>query len=184
MKYDSKLDHYQNSDAWERHWLNAHRTEFKSLNENEKAWLQKLNELLRQLEDKFYPILIAKKRELDLRVDDPFDWMQEFNLEYVITFYLREDDPEYEEEDDNILCKIHEYVFWNSIRENDWGFGATNVDHADSEVFLGEKHCYLYHQLYDHCLLDWRDLLRIGSLYVDIKIEEQSGMLPVNLFLA
>lgn len=183
MKYDSKLNHYENSRAREQHWLNAPRTDFERLSENERAWLQKLNDLLRQLEDKFYPILVAKKCELDSRVDDSSDWMQEFNLEYVITFYLREDDPEYEEDDDNILVQIHELVFWNFPGENDWGFGATNIDHAVPEIFQGEKHCYTYHQLYDHCCLDWRDLLRIGSLYVDIKIEEQSGSLPVSEFL-
>lgn len=186
MKYDYKKNHYRNLDAWEQHWLNNPRTEFKSLKENEKVALQNLNELLRQLEDKFYPILVSKKRELDSRVDDPSNWMREFNLEYVITFYLREDDPEYEEEDDNILCEIHEYVFSKYTGKNDWGFGATNVDHAVFEAFPGELHCYTYHQLYDHSYLDWRDLLRIGSLYVEIKIEEQSGSLqlsPINEFI-
>lgn len=171
MKYDSELDHYQNLRAWRRHSRSAPQTEFDSLNEREKQWLQNLNELLSQLEKKFYPIMAAKDRELRARVDDPSDWMQDFNLDRVITFYLREDDPEYEEDDDNILLQIEDIFI-----END----DLDMDFSESVTFSGEKHCYLYHQLYDHFGLDWRDLLRIGSLYVDIKIEEQSGSLPVS----
>jgi|SRR3989338_4113958 len=171
MKYNCKLDHYQNLRAWKRHSMNVPRTSYESLNESEKAWLQGLNELLHQLEKKFYPIMAAKSRELKARVDDQSDWMRDFNLDRVITFYLREDDPEYEEDDDNILIEIHDIFIENDDLEMDF-----------SESFTGEKHCYLYHQLYDHFYLDWRDLLRIGSLYVDIKIDEQSGMLPVDVF--
>lgn len=180
MKYNYKLDHYQNSHARQQHWMNTTGTNFESLNECEKVFLQLLNELLCKLEDKFYSLLLAKRHELVSRVNDPSDWLQEFNLEFVITFYLREDDPEYEEDDDNILQEIHELIFERFTRENVWGFGATEVDHAEPSKFSNEKHCYLYHQLYDHSYLDWRDLLRIGSLYVDIKIDEQSGMLPVS----
>jgi hypothetical protein len=71
--------------------------------------------------------------------------------------------------------------FFREAQDRVWGFGATHVDHAISfKCFSGEKHCYTYHQLYDHCHLDWRDLLRIGNLYVELKINEQSGMLPVR----
>lgn len=171
MKYDSKLDHHQNLRAWIQHSRSAPKTEFDSLNESEKRWLQNLNELLSQLEKKFYPVMADKDRELRARVNDPSDWMQDFNLERVITFYLREDDSEYDENDDNILLQIED-IF---IEDDD-----LDMDFSEPRAFSGEKHCFLYHQLYDHFGLDWRDLLRIGSLYVDIKIEEQSGMLPVS----
>jgi hypothetical protein len=83
---------------------------------------------------------------------------------------LREDDTEYEEDDDNILVQVYDiYIEGDDL----------DADHSEYS-FPGEKHCYLYHQLYGHFHLDWRDLLRIGSLYVEIKIEEQSGMLPVS----
>jgi len=181
MKFNSDLDHYQNQKAWREHRQNSTRTEYSSLNESERAWLRTLNETLRQLEYKFYPIMDAKHKELQARVADPSDWLLEFNLNCLITFYLREDDPEYEEDDDNILMEIDEmYIELKSSDrdpERDWGFGATNVHHGDQDIFLSDgPHCSLYHGLYDHLGLDWHDLFRIGNLWVDIKIDEQSWL--------
>lgn len=180
MKFQSRLDHYQNRAVRREYFLSNPRTDYDSLNENEKAWLKKFNEMLRQLEDKYLPIMDAKLRELQDRVANASDWLNDFNLSFFITFYLRGDDLEYDEDDDNILMEIDERFFSRERLDRDWGFGATNVDHAEScQDFPNERHCYLYHELYDHCYLDWRDLLRIGDLYVEIKIDEQSGMLPV-----
>lgn len=180
MKYDSKKSDSENRRTWEEHWFNAPSTDYKQLHEHEKVWLRNLNQMLRQFEEKFYPVLVAKKRELQARVLEPSDWMQEFNLGFMLTIYLREDDPEFEDDDDNILIQLNEWFVREDAVERGWGFGATEIDHAMTDVFPMEKHCYLYHQLYDHYFLDWRDLLRIGSLYLDIQIEEQSGVLPVD----
>jgi hypothetical protein len=181
MKFNYKLSHHENMDAWQEHSFTAPHTPNDSLTPDEKAWLLQLNDSLTQLEDRFLPILDVKLKELQARVDDPSDWMTEFNLDYVITFYLREDDPEYDDADDNILMQLQSSHFFREAQDRVWGFGATHVDHAISfKCFSGEKHCYTYHQLYDHCHLDWRDLLRIGNLYVELKINEQSGMLPVR----
>jgi hypothetical protein len=183
MKFRDRFDYYKNRQAWEEHCLSAQRTDYLSLNSDEKSFLNSINDQLRQLEDMYSPIMDAKIQELQMRISDPSDWIWDFNLSFVITFYLRDDDPDYEEDDDNILMEFTERFFRKDPLDLEWGFGATNVNHAvPSQYFTGEHHCYLYHQLYDHCYLDWRDLLRIGSLYVDIKIEEQSGMLPVIPF--
>lgn len=34
------------------------------------------------------------------------DWVTDFNLDYVITFYLRKDNLEFGTDDDNILTQI------------------------------------------------------------------------------
>lgn len=176
MKFQSDLDYYENLIAWEEHFCNVPHTQYSSLYESEKAWLLEFNDSLRKLEDKFNPIIDAKLQELQARVADPSDWLMEFNLTLFITFYLREDDLEYEEDDDNILMGFQQRFFENAPLDLEWGFGATHVDHAvPIQDFTDECHCYLYHQLYDHCYLDWRDMFRIGSLYVEIKIAEQSG---------
>jgi hypothetical protein len=175
MKYHAELDHYQNLRAWKKHSLCSPHTAYDSLNAREKAWLRALNGKLQELEDQIYSIMLPKHKELQARVADPADWIKDFNLEYVITFYLREDDHEYEKDDDNILMVIDEIFIERQDVEQDCVNFAEPI-----ECFPGELHCHLYHQLYAHCYLDWRDLLRIGALYVDIKIEEQSGMLPVT----
>jgi len=178
MKFKSELGYYENLKAWEEHYRNAPHTQYSSLNESEKRWLVEFSESLRKLEDKYFQILVAKYDALNSRVVDPTDWMMEFNLSYVITFYLREDDPEYEEIDDNILMQIDESFLGRNELDQNWGFGATQINHACSQ---DEHHCYLYRQLYNRFGLDWSDFFRIGCLYVDIKIDEQSGSLPMSL---
>lgn len=187
MKFNSKLDFYENLRA--RRNDRSHHIEqqtcYEDLSAEERSRLMALNEQLKQLEEKYLPIMNAKGAELQARVSDPADWMQDFNLEFILTFYLHEDDPEYDEDDDNILMQLEEIVFDYDEPQRayrNWGFGMTSTNHCESflrEMNDGEHHCYLYHQLYDHCDLDWRDLLRIGELWVDVKIEEQSGMLPI-----
>ena len=175
MKFNWKLDQYQNLRAWAEYRSNIPRTQYEALSDVEKASMLALNEFLRDIENNYSVVLTSKLNELNARVADPSDWLTEFNLEYAVSFYLRDDDSEYEEDDDNILMKIEEIYSDSKKGAEDWGFGATHVDHAEPrEYFSGEHHCYLYHQLYDHCHLDWHDLFRIGSIYIDIKIEEQT----------
>lgn len=177
MKKLSHLSHLENFRAWDEHWLNSTPTHYDSLSLEEKAWLGNFNVTLLSIEEMYSKILYSKYAELAARVADPADWLKEFNLECVITFYLREDDPEYEDVDDNILTEVHEWSTGHHEGRSR-GFGFTQENYADRECFAGESHCYLYHCLYDNCHLDWRDLFRIGSFYVEIKSDEQSGMLP------
>jgi hypothetical protein len=48
--------------------------------------------------------------QLDSRVANPDDWLSDYELELEVTFWLREDDPAFNEEDDNILATLHEYL--------------------------------------------------------------------------
>jgi hypothetical protein len=181
MKYAANLNHHENLLAWEKHYEKTPRTQYCDLTIQEKNWLGELNLRLRNLEDKFSPILHAKFKELKMREAEKSDWLEEFNLGYRLTFYLREDDFEFDENDDNILMQIEAGIFKYS-EKLDWGFGATQVDHGEAGEYFGDGcHCYLYHQLYDHCYLDWKDLFRIGALYMEVIIEEQSGMLLLNV---
>ena len=178
MKFQSELNYFKNIQLRRKYRLDTMqaRSHYTSLSMVEKIRLLSLNERLKQLENKFTPILTAKYNELKLREADHSDWMDDFNLSLEITFYLREDDDEYEEDDDNILMQIIELGFNQGDGIPDFGFGATHINHAENGGrYKRECHCYLYHALYDHCNLDWRDLLRIGGIYVDIKVEEQAG---------
>lgn len=182
MKFDSSLSDYKNLSAWHEHHFDnlEKRTSFAELNAEERSWLRGLNIQLTQIEDQYFTILKAKEIDLKARVLNPDDWMQDFNLCFDIVFYLRKDDIEYDEWDDNILMKIFEHSFYSEASESDWGFGATNINHCEFlDIYEGEHHCYLFHQLCDHVGLDWQDLFRIGEISVEIKIDEQSGYLPV-----
>lgn len=68
MKFNADFDYYQNKQAWEEHYLNTPRTDYDSLNADEKSRMHSLNEQLRQLEDKYSPIMNTKLQELQARV--------------------------------------------------------------------------------------------------------------------
>lgn len=176
MKYDLGLAMHENQKAWKAFRI-AHKKEcYNNVLAADRERLRAFNERLKRLEEKFDPILKAKLDELQARKENPGDWMQDFNLDYVITFYLREDDPDFDENDDNVLWQIETIYFEDEAPSRK--LGNTEIDHKeDHPWFEGEIHCYLYHELYDHTPLDWRDLLRIGDIWVDLKIEEQAGMI-------
>ena len=182
MKFHADLDYFQNIRA-RRHFRYRHvekRTAYEDLTPDERNRLMELNVRLKHLEEQYLPIMNAKGASLQERVRDSADWMCRFNLEIVLTYYLRDDDPEYEGFDDNVLMRVRESGFDYDDPDRDWGFGMTSVNHCHfRERFAGEHHCYLYHALSDHCDLDWRDLLRIGKIQVDIKTDEHSRFLPV-----
>jgi hypothetical protein len=182
MKFHADLNYFQNIRT-RRHFRRRHvekKTAYEDLSPDERNWLMDLNMRLKHLEEQYLPVMNAKGAGLQARVRDAADWMRRFSLEIVLTYYLRDDDPEYEGFDDNVLMRVRESGFDYDDPDRDWGFGMTSVNHCHfRERFAGEHHCYLYHTLSDHCDLDWRDLLRIGKIQVDIKTDEHSRFLPV-----
>lgn len=176
MKYNWKLDHYENQKAWAKFHENAPRTSYSDLNPEELAQIEAIHLRLREIEAMIYPILKAKQKTLLAKVDEQSHWMEAFNLTLYLTYFLREDDHEWEEDCDNILTK-GEYYVWPD--NDEWGIGMLHINHAEpGRPFENAHHCYSFHELYDHSYLDWRDLLRIGNIYVEITTDEQ-GSFPV-----
>lgn len=186
MKYGTDLTELQDMRTRRRYRYRhvEKQTAYDEISAEERSQLMALNARLKCLEEQYLPILNAKGQSLQARVSDPADWMKYFNLEFVLTLSLRKDDPEYDEADDNVVLVLRESGFDYDEPDRVWGFGITNINYCHlKETHEGEHHCYLFHALAEHCDLDWRDLLRIGELWVDVKINEQSGRLPVcNLF--
>jgi hypothetical protein len=181
MKFQSGLDCYQNMRRWEKLYSNFSPTKYNSLSNDEKSWLQAFNETLRSIHHQYSAILDVKNKELQSRVADTSDWLMDFNLEYVVTFYLRTDDEEYEDQDDNILMQIEDVYSEQELSASEWVFDDTEADHTAPDYYAyGEHYCYLYNRFYFYTFMDFRDLFRVGGIYIDIKIEEQSGILPVN----
>jgi len=124
----------------------------------------------------YYEESIRICAELDQRVNNPQDWLQDYEIELKISFYIRDDDPEFDEDVDNILWVLEEPLS-HPDPLSDWGIGAIHVNHAcDRELYgsyKGQFHCYLYHSLYSCLGLAWRDMLRIGRIWTDMVVTHQ-----------
>jgi hypothetical protein len=139
------------------------------------AKLEKFNDHLRVIENEAKKI----KQALQARLREQKDFLTDYELKIDLVFYLREDDPEYFEDEDGILVTLDccDYIGFEDADENN--------DHNTAGGVLPFKHCALFHALCDHITPDlhWSDLLRIGSVWVEIKVEYQKryGLEKVEL---
>ena len=101
------------------------------------------------------------------------DFIADYEMEIVVSFYIGEDDPEYNEDDmdGNVLVELE---FFRDNIDSDAEFSSD--DHNDTLHLKSFKHCCLFHSLYGHVYnprLSYEDLLRIKDVGVDIKVEYQ-----------
>jgi hypothetical protein len=143
----------------------------------ERLCLLHLNKQLFEIEKKLQKEALEVINNMDKRVNNENDWISDYEIEAEISFYLREDDPAYSDKDDNILAVFSEclsilkYANHSLLAsEENWNdFGLPDIDNPDQN----EHHHWFYHQLYDHTKIKWEDMLRIGDIWVDIKITLQ-----------
>jgi hypothetical protein len=143
------------------------------LSEDEKAFLFNLN-------NKLIDVEVAIKNEVtklikiaNSKVSDTKDWVDDYEIKCYITFILDENDPDYKEDDDNILHQL-----WEHCPHQDWHWGlGDNNNHNEFQHWdhpmKNEHHCWLYYSLYDQSDLGWSNILRIGSIWLDVNIEYQ-----------
>ncbi len=148
-------------------------TLYYDLSDTEKAKLSELNETLKVIENRFHSIALQLCAEMDARVSSPDDWLDDYEVELEVNLYLDENDPAWNEDSDNILITLDEYLK-HVEPQPDFGFGAINRNHAEFPKEGDELHCWLYHCLYDHAHLDWRDLLRVARIDVDMMVTHQA----------
>lgn len=136
--------------------------------------LQRLNKKLADIEGKLKIDILNLHLIAEERVEDALDWIEDYEIDIYITFTLKEDDYYYDEDLDNILVQLTEYpAKYLGITHISDGMNHSEFQHWDNHIMKKEHHCWLYHCLYDHTDLGWVDILRIGSIWVDINIEYQ-----------
>ena len=103
--------------------------------------LAKLEEFLNTLQRSLSPALASK-------VSDPDDPMADYEIEAVLNYTLREDDPEWSDESDNFMTQREEMLKWPSTsfsRRDDFSEHCPGM-----EAINTEPHCWLFHDLYNH----------------------------------
>ena len=108
--------------------------------------------------------------QLEKRKSDCNDWLEWYEIECCISYHLREDDPGYDEDSDKMLIEMRE-----SISEGCWGLGMgdgknhSKYRHTDFAI-KDDPHCWLFNCLSDRTDLGWINILRIGNMWIDIKV--------------
>jgi hypothetical protein len=144
--------------------------------------LIRLNERLSALEQYLCDLGEKECLNLDARVADPNDPLDDFEIEATLYFTLGTDDPAFDEDEDGFLTQR---LFSLKHVNREWGLGD-GLDHREPRHFPGDldniPHCWLFHDLYDHDYgleqpaLTLQDCLRVDSIWVDVAVHHQATL--------
>lgn len=141
------------------------------LSKEQKTRLKKLNDKLADLEKNIKREALSLIDKAEPRVADQNDWVEDYEIECFITLSLREDDPDYCEDSDNILVQLWEIGKTSKQWEYGVGDGNNHNEFAHwNHPMKDEYHCWLFYCLYDHTDLGWINMLRIGFIWVDVEV--------------
>ncbi|MBF0192777.1 MAG: hypothetical protein HQL99_16820 [Magnetococcales bacterium] len=156
------------------------------LTDSERQAAQQLNHWLRQQEKDVLAYCRQLNAGMQQRLHSTEDPVSDYEIDIRVSFYVREDDPFYDDDDANRFdpdCDasllwifndcVKSHIQW--FDENHWGWGDDH-DHNDrltagaSDV---NNHCAWFHELYDHAHLPMKHMTRIGKVWVDIQVQHQ-----------
>jgi hypothetical protein len=69
----------------------------------QRQYLQRMNEKLAVIDQHVKCEAITLITQLEARVQNPTDWLSDYEIELEVTFWLHEDDPAYQEDDDTVV---------------------------------------------------------------------------------
>ncbi len=117
---------------------------------------------------------VAKDLEprLEAKVADPADPMYDFEIEAIFDYVLRDDDADYDEDEDNNLSSQQHMLIFAMFEDT-----ICPIPFQPPRLW-SEPLCWLFHELRHPLVtraprLSLRDLLRIGRIYVDVKVWQQ-----------
>lgn len=141
------------------------------------------NQRLAELELYLYELGEMESTQLAARVSDPIDPLDDYEIEATLYFILREDDPDFDEDEDNFLTQ-RQFSLKHIDREYGLGDGIDHrVPYRHFPGSLNEvRHCRLFYDLYENSYgleqpsLTLRDCLRIDSIWADVAVRHQSTL--------
>ena len=127
--------------------------------------IEKINKALASYQD----ILIrdAKMLENRLKARVKGGFIEDYAMEFRLVFYLREDDPDYDENDDNFLAIINEPIIPSEMSKQKSRWTQNCNEYFGSSVYFDKKayFCYLFAAFNNNTHINKiKDILRIGSV--------------------
>jgi hypothetical protein len=120
----------------------------------------------------------AINARLRSRLADPHDWLSDYELELHVSCWLREDDPLFKEDYDNVLAMHSTSLKFDEADPRrmqrvwyDNGENYNGCQHVDGHPLSHQHHCRLLYEISNQ--LGWEDLARVGTIWVDLQIYHQ-----------
>ncbi len=128
--------------------------------------LRNLNDNLSIIEKEVVEKAKVEHKRMWAMQNDRKDWVEELELECVFQFYSKEGDPRYDDDDENLLAEWTE-SYKHAHKRGSCLADGNNHSFERSSMYC-EYQCWLFHILCDVVKLEWRDILRIERVWVDI----------------
>ena len=130
---------------------------------NKDQWeqIEKINKVLASYQDS----LIRDAKRLKARVEGGF--IEDYAMEFRLVFHLREDDPAYDKNDDNLLAIINEPIIPGEMSKQKSRWTQNCNEYFGSSVYFEKKayFCYLFAAFNNNTHINKiKDILRIGSV--------------------
>ena len=127
--------------------------------------IEKINKALASYQD----ILIRDAKMLENRLKARFEggFIEDYAMEFRLVFRLREDDPDYDENDDNFLAIINEPIVPGEMSKKKSRWTQNCNEYFGSSVYFDKKayFCYLFAAFENNTHINKiKDILRIGSV--------------------
>lgn len=130
-----------------------------------------LNERLITIEKDIFNQWCDLKKSFDIQLNKSGNWINDYEIELQINYYLDSKDPLYDENAENLLITMHRNLCkesWNSMINDGQHHNFKSIGYK-----LGSPICYLLHDLGEHYHVDSFDIQRIGHIWVDINVTLQ-----------
>jgi hypothetical protein len=148
-----------------------------------KATILRLNRQLLEAEKAVRSEYSRIKAELDTRLAQGDDFLTDYNIEPTICMQilLQNEENEWEEPIEGIYCELNEYLspdsiwrfFIDAFDENNEPLNWNNLLGDASNHFKNDFIHYGIHELYEHTPLAWEDILKIRSIWAEVKVDYQ-----------
>lgn len=142
---------------------------------NKDQWeqIEKINNALASYQN----ILIRDAKMLENRLKARIEggFIEDYAMEFRLVFRLREDDPDYDENDDNFLAIINEPIIPGEMSKQKSRWTQNCNEYFGSSVYFDNKayFCYLFSAFENNTHINKiKDILRIGSVDMAICWDE------------
>ena len=134
---------------------------------NKDQWeqIEKINKALASYQDILIRDVKMLENRLKARVEGGF--IEDYAMEFRLVFRLREDDPDYDENDDNFLTIINEPIVPGEMSKKKSRWTQNCNEYFGSSVYFDKKayFCYLFAAFENNThICKIKDILSIGSV--------------------
>lgn len=162
-----------------------------AMTDDEKLAAQQLNHWLRQQEKVVLDHCRQLNSEMQQRLHSPQDPINDYEIDIHVSFYVREDDPFYDDDaanqfdpdcDASLLWTFNDcvksHIQWFDEKQWGWGDDLDHNDHLTAGSSEVNNHCAWFHELYDHAHIPMKHMARVGKMWVDIQVQHQMELDP------